>query len=53
MLDKQLLLNELRRSKKGYEKEKVIRWLGEEKCEGAIVVLTGLIEMVKEGYFDK
>lgn len=52
MLDKQLLLKELKRAKGCHESERVIRWLGKEKCEGAMVILTGLIEMVEDGFFD-
>lgn len=53
MLDKEKLLAELKRAKEGHESEGVRRWLGQQKCEGAVVVLTGLIEMIEDGYFDK
>ena len=53
MLDKGKLLAELKRVKECHESERVIRWLGKEKCEGGMVILTGLIEMIEDGYFDK
>lgn len=53
MLDKQLLLKELKKTKEGYELEALIEAFGEEVCLSAKSVVMGLIQLIEEGYFDK
>ncbi len=52
MLDKQLLLNELKLSQERYEEQKVIEFLGKDRCKGAKELLKVLIQMIEDGVYD-